>query len=171
MVQGRAGGGEERERGSQAIEVRHRAAQMKLYVLLTEPRVQSSAACWPVQGRIFLLATTSHGETMPLRPRLGFAVRRRKGALLHLASAAGKDQSRNPARAVMWALMWTQGSRRRCWVRAESHWRAQIPGQGCNGVNSLPIACRVGRWDYCFDAYVEAHMDMMFKTQGPVRRR
>jgi hypothetical protein len=25
-------------------------------------------------------------------------------------------------------------------------------------VNSLPIACRVRKEDYCFDAYVEAHM-------------
>jgi hypothetical protein len=60
--------------------------------LPTEPRVQSSADSSPVQGRIFLLATAFLGDTMPLRQRLGFAVRRRKRAMLHLASAAGNER-------------------------------------------------------------------------------
>lgn len=80
--------------------VRHWAAQVKLYVPSTEPRVQSSAATAPLQGRIFLLATLSHGEAMPLSRRLGFAARRRIRALHHLASNAGNHQSRTTQQDV-----------------------------------------------------------------------
>lgn len=145
--QGRAGVGSE-DGVHEQQRVRHWAAQVKLYVLSTEPRVQV------ISGHC-----SASGHNLPTRhyiSRGGEATGPEAWVCCEttdLCLAPSHQQCRvllsepnDPARAVVW----TRGSRMAGQGRAVRLSRANQPGQGSNGVNVLPIASRAGRGNLLF---------------------
>jgi hypothetical protein len=123
VAQGRAAGGE-RTGFTSDLKMRHWTAQIELYVL-------AHRASRAVISGLF----AGSGKNLPTRHyifRGGDATAPEAWVCCETTEACSAPsrqrcrerthRSRHPARAVVWTLMWTQGSRRRCRLRAESYW-------------------------------------------------
>lgn len=134
-------------------------AQVKVYVLPTEPRVQSRTALFAGSGKNLPVCHYIPRGGDSIAPEAWVSCGTTEACIAPSRQRCREQSKPKPSKShgVDTVGIGNRGKGAGCGPGPIGE-RKQ-PGQGTQGVDYLPITCMGARGDLWFDAYVEAHME------------